>query len=91
MAREDYNACMVPWIKGKDGLERRMSFCVGAKICSGKAKTEEEAVKICTDRFSKKKGEGWNLPIDNIKVKVDGKNVLISADLINKLCACGGK
>ena len=54
MSRELYNACMIPWIKGKDGLERRLSFCVGAKICSGKAKTEEEAKQICTDKFASK-------------------------------------
>ncbi len=54
MAREDYNACMVPWIKGKEGLERRLSFCVGAKICSGKAATEAEALQICNERFASK-------------------------------------
>jgi len=54
MAREDYNACMVPWIKGREGLIRRLSFCVGAKICSGKAKTEDEAKQICNERFASK-------------------------------------
>lgn len=88
MAREDYNACMVPWIKGQQGLERRLSFCVGAKICSGKAKTEDEAKQICNERFAKKKGEDWTLPVDGLKVKLDGKTVIISAELVNKLCGC---
>lgn len=87
-SRESYNSCMVPWIKGKEGLERRLSFCAGAKICSGKAKTLDEAKQICNERFAKKKGEDWRLPIDDLKVKIDGKEVIISADIINKLCGC---
>lgn len=49
MDREKYNACMSPFIRGKDKTkeERQMGFCVGAKLCSGKAKTEEEARAIC--------------------------------------------
>lgn len=49
MDREKYNACMSPFIKGKDKTkeERRLGFCIGAKLCSGKAKTEEEARTIC--------------------------------------------
>lgn len=31
----------------KSREERRSSMCVGAKICSGKAKTEDEALAIC--------------------------------------------
>ncbi len=49
MDREKYNACMRPYISGKDKTkeERRFGFCIGAKLCSGKAKTEEEAAVIC--------------------------------------------
>ncbi len=49
MDRAAYNSCMSPFIKGKDKTkeERQMGFCVGAKLCSGKAKTEEEARVIC--------------------------------------------
>ena len=49
MDRQQYNKCMSPWIKGT-GIakeERKMRFCTGAKICSGKAKTEEEAIALC--------------------------------------------
>jgi len=49
MDRAKYNACMSPFIRGKDKTkeERQMGFCVGAKLCSGKAKSEDEARKIC--------------------------------------------
>lgn len=49
MNREKFNTCMSPYIRGKDKTkeERRMSFCVGAKVCSGHAKNEEEARQIC--------------------------------------------
>ncbi|MDD5229707.1 MAG: hypothetical protein PHC43_00100 [Candidatus Marinimicrobia bacterium] len=88
MAREEYNKCMIPWIKGKEGLDRRMSFCAGAKICSGKAKTLDEAKSICNERFTKKKAEDVRLTVDDLKVKLDGKEVIISADVFNKLCGC---
>ena len=47
--REEFNKCMIPHISGKDKTkeERKMGFCVGAKLCSGKAQTEEEAIAIC--------------------------------------------
>lgn len=47
--RTAYNDCMKPYITGK-GLpqaERRLNFCVGAKICNGKAQTEDQARQIC--------------------------------------------
>lgn len=50
MDRQAYNDCMKPYISGK-GMskeERRLRFCVGAKVCSGKAKTEEEAAQVCS-------------------------------------------
>ena len=47
--RQEFNACMGPFIRGKEKTkeERQAGFCIGAKICSGKAKTEEEAKAIC--------------------------------------------
>ncbi len=88
MTREDYNNCMAPYIKGQPGMDRRMSFCVGAKMCSGKAHTIDEARQICQQRFDKKRGEDWHLVVDDLMVKLNGKEVTISADLINKLCGC---
>ena len=79
MAREEYNSCMIPWIKGKDGLDRRLSFCVGAKLCSGKAKTEEEGKKICQERFASK-GLTQGGPLFNCKCFFDyDKETLIEA------------
>lgn len=46
MDRKQYTACMVPFMKG-GGPDRKLRFCIGAKLCSGKSKTEEEAKKVC--------------------------------------------
>lgn len=50
MDREKYNNCMRPYIRGKDKSkeERQKSFCIGAKVCSGKAKNEKEAEYLCS-------------------------------------------
>lgn len=49
MDRQTYNSCMKKYISGagKTPEERRLSFCAGAKICTGKAKDVKEAVQIC--------------------------------------------
>lgn len=48
MDRKAYNECMRPYITGsKPKEERKRDFCVGAKICSGKAQTREEALTLC--------------------------------------------
>jgi len=49
MDRAKYNTCMSPHMKGT-GLtkeQRRMKMCVGAKLCTGKASTEKEALALC--------------------------------------------
>jgi len=50
MDREKYNTCIRPYIKGKDKTkeQRQQDFCVGAKICSSKAKDEKEATYLCS-------------------------------------------
>lgn len=48
MDRSAYNKCMIPWMKG-GGPDRKLRFCIGAKTCSGKAKTEEEAARLCAE------------------------------------------
>jgi len=47
--RQEYNTCIKPYMsgKGKSKEERQMAMCVGAKLCTGKAATEDEAKKIC--------------------------------------------
>lgn len=46
--REEYNACMKPYMTGsKPKEQRQLDFCVGAKLCSGKAKDEKEAERVC--------------------------------------------
>ena len=46
--REDYTACMRPYMTG-GGPDRKTRFCTGAKICSGKAANEKEAVRLCAE------------------------------------------
>ena len=46
MDRAAYNNCMSPHMKG-GGPDRKIRFCIGAKLCSGKFSTEEEAKKAC--------------------------------------------
>lgn len=48
--REDYTKCMRPYITGsKPKEQRRLDFCVGAKICSGRASSREEAERLCVE------------------------------------------
>lgn len=49
MDRAKYNECMRPYITGtgRSKEERTLAFCIGAKVCSGKASSEEEAAQIC--------------------------------------------
>lgn len=51
MKKEEYRACMAKGLKGKTGLskqQRQDLFCVESRICSGKAKDEEEAKRLCS-------------------------------------------
>jgi len=50
MDRAQYNSCMVPYMRGagKTKEQRQMGMCIGAKLCTGKAKTEAEAKEICS-------------------------------------------
>ncbi|MBA7465033.1 hypothetical protein ES707_00194 [subsurface metagenome] len=52
MDRSAYNTCMIPFMKG-GGPDRKLRFCAGAKLCSGRAKTEEEAKQICLTQPAK--------------------------------------
>lgn len=46
---------MRPFItgKGKSKEERKRSFCVGAKVCSGKAESEQQAAELCAKSVPK--------------------------------------
>lgn len=51
MRQEDYRSCMAENLKGKKGLtkeERQSLFCISSRICSGKAKSREEAKVMCS-------------------------------------------
>lgn len=49
MDRKAYNQCLLPYMKApaEDQAERRLHFCIGAKVCSGKSANEEEARAAC--------------------------------------------
>ena len=48
-SREQYNECLRPYISGHHE-DRKLSFCAGAKICSGRASSLAEAEKICREQ-----------------------------------------
>ena len=48
MERKAYNDCMKPFISGQHE-DRKRDFCIGAKICSGKAPDEKEAERLCAE------------------------------------------
>lgn len=50
MKREEYNACIARGMSGKQlpKEERRLEFCIIAKVCSGKATDREAAKLICS-------------------------------------------
>lgn len=51
MNREEYNSCVAKGMTGKkfSGDERKLEFCVVAKTCSGKAKSRDDAVRLCKE------------------------------------------
>lgn len=55
ITREAYNNCIKPYITGtgKTKEERQQDFCIGAKICTGKASSRPEAEKICSEQPAK--------------------------------------
>ena len=72
MDRTEYNKCMSPWMKGsKSKEERKASMCVGAKLCTGKASTEEEAKQICLSEPPKQKSAGSKRKIQGREAKVN--------------------
>lgn len=50
MGRKEYARCVGQGLKGKklSKEERKLEFCALSKLCSGKAKTREEALTICS-------------------------------------------
>jgi hypothetical protein len=46
----EYTDCMKPWMQGPKELAPGASaMCVGAKMCTGKAKNQQEAIQICQE------------------------------------------
>lgn len=76
----EYQDCMTKAMqgfpKGISKEQRGLLFCANAKVCSGKAKTIEEAQKICKE----------NPPVPKVRKPRKGKLQLVSAQcLVNKL------
>ncbi len=49
MDRKEFNDCMKPYMTGEDLApdDRKERFCIGAKLCAGKASSETEAARLC--------------------------------------------
>jgi len=98
MKREEYNACMSPYMKG-GGEDRKLRFCIGAKVCSSKAKNEEEARQICLSApakepkqrkaRSKSKIDAPSLSACIIE-KIDGSEITL-ANLTTIIADCTGQ
>lgn len=77
MDRKAYNTCMSPHMKGK-GLtkeQRQKKMCIGAKLCTGKASTEQEAIALCDlprepKPGSAKKARGVNPCVRDVTARV---------------------
>lgn len=105
MDRAQYNTCMIPYITGtKEPEQRKLDFCIGAKVCSGKASNDEEARKICLSMPPKEskprksrgsKGCDFNSIAQCAAPKIIqllGDNVEITPILLTELfISCSGK
>jgi len=75
---------MRPFItgSGKTKEERKQGFCIGAKVCSGKAKTEEEAAQLCAATLPKWARQA--LPQEDDNLSCDARMVR-SKEIIEKV------
>ncbi len=75
MDRKSYNECIGKNMKGKklSKEQRKLEFCMVAKLCSGKVQSREEAERVCQESArhpkepkarSSKKGRGQNCEQD---------------------------
>jgi len=65
MSKEAYTSCIADRMKGKKftKVERRQAFCRSAKICSRKAETEEEALRMCSLPKTEATGSACPIPL----------------------------
>ena len=82
MNREEYNACISKHLTGKKFTpeERKMEFCIVAKTCSGKVKSREEAMTICSLPKEPKEPR-----IKRSRAQSNGKDVLKVAQCMVKV------
>ncbi len=93
MANEDYTKCMIPWMKG-GGPDRKIRFCTGAKLCSGKARDEKDAEKQCLEAPPappRTKKRGIN-PREIAACVINNLNSELTVEVLAQLIAdCAGK
>ncbi len=97
--REEYTACMVPWMKG-GGPDRKQRFCIGAKICSGKSSNEQDAARLCAEAAANPKTpkakRGRRGKIDTVALascvikSLDGSEITL-ANLAPIIASCTGQ
>lgn len=73
MDRKEYTDCMRPFMTG-GGPDRKERFCIGAKVCSGKATNEQEAAKLCAEAAANPKPKTNRM---NRKSKIDVANLSV--------------
>ena len=99
MDRTVYNSCVKPYISGQHE-DRKRDFCIGAKICSGKASDEEEAGRLCAEAAANpkppraKKGRGNKIDAVALATCIidtlDGTE-LTRANLVPIIAGCTGQ
>ena len=89
-SREVYTQCMIPHMKG-GGPDRKLRFCIGAKLCSGKAKTEAEARELCLlpkepKPATAKKARGVNPCVRDVTARIESGELPQDTD-VAEICA----
>lgn len=102
----EYTQCMIPYMKGtgKTKEQRQRDMCIGAKLCSGKASTREEAEQICINQPPKepkpRRSSGRSIDPAKLATCVSGslelsgltvENLTARLELAITHCNTGGK
>lgn len=93
MGKEDYTKCMIPYMKG-GGPDRKQRFCVGAKLCSGKARDEKDAEKQCLEAPApvRTRGKRGIDPRAIATCVIENMDAELTVDKLARLIAdCAGK
>lgn len=84
--REQYTTCMRPYMTGvgKTKEERQSGMCIGAKLCTGRAKDIDEAKRLCLEASSMPKEPKISRKFHRGKLDVNA----VAACVIDKITDC---